>query len=60
MSSLNESTDLFLKLKHEIASSYPDFQDNITRSWKEIIEELGRIAETVSAKGSEVCMHMSW
>ncbi|KAE9409770.1 DUF1479-domain-containing protein [Gymnopus androsaceus JB14] len=52
MSSANENTELLLKLKQEIAASYPDFQTNVTRAWKEVIEELGQITESISAKGS--------
>lgn len=51
-----KNTELLLKVKQEVASSYPNFQVNVTRAWKEIIEELRQITENISARGPEVCL----
>ncbi|KAJ3876883.1 hypothetical protein F5051DRAFT_504313 [Lentinula edodes] len=46
-------TEHFLDIKRQIAESYPDFQARATQAWAEIISELVKVAETLSAKGSE-------
>ncbi|KAJ3730940.1 hypothetical protein DFJ43DRAFT_1189621 [Lentinula guzmanii] len=43
----------FLNLKRQIAESYPDFQTRATQAWAEIIDELEKLAVTVSANGSK-------
>ncbi|KAJ4463196.1 hypothetical protein C8J55DRAFT_494518, partial [Lentinula edodes] len=50
-------TEHFLDIKRQIAESYPDFQARATQAWAEIISELGKVAEILSAKGSEVPLH---
>ncbi|KAF5387485.1 hypothetical protein D9757_006555 [Collybiopsis confluens] len=52
--SANEFDGALLKLKQDIASLYgPDFSTRVTKAWAEIIEELGKVSERVSLKGSE-------
>lgn len=41
-----------LKLKEDIAASYPDFEANVTKAWKEIIAELAVVTETISKQGT--------
>ncbi|KAK0472078.1 DUF1479-domain-containing protein [Armillaria novae-zelandiae] len=47
-----EPADL-LKLKEDIAASYPDFEANVTKAWKEIIAELDVVTETISKQGAD-------
>ncbi|KAK1221694.1 hypothetical protein PQX77_015524 [Marasmius sp. AFHP31] len=42
-----------LKLKKEIAESFPNFEANATRAWREIIAEIAQTATKVSAAGSD-------
>jgi hypothetical protein len=44
----------YAELKKQIAASYPDFEQNATRAWREIIEELNKFAETIQKGGSSV------
>jgi hypothetical protein len=44
----------FVDLKRQIASSYPDFENRVTRAWKEVVEELVVVSERIQAGGSEV------
>ncbi|KAF9072644.1 DUF1479-domain-containing protein [Rhodocollybia butyracea] len=48
-----DHTEHFLKLKREIADSYPDFEARASRAWTEIIAELANLVSTVSVKKSE-------
>ncbi|KAG7444743.1 DUF1479-domain-containing protein [Guyanagaster necrorhizus] len=41
-----------LKLKAHIAASYPDFEANVTKAWKEVIDELAVVTETISEQGA--------
>jgi len=41
----------FADLKASIASSYPDFELNATRSWGEILQELNNLANIIKAEG---------
>ncbi|KAK7037759.1 hypothetical protein VNI00_010720 [Paramarasmius palmivorus] len=40
-----------LKIKKEIANSFPDFEARASKAWKEIIVELAEAAKTISAAG---------
>ncbi|KAH6909282.1 hypothetical protein BKA70DRAFT_1278064 [Coprinopsis sp. MPI-PUGE-AT-0042] len=42
----------YAELKKQIAASYPDFEQNATRAWREITEELNKFAETIQKEGS--------
>ncbi|KAL0063218.1 hypothetical protein AAF712_009916 [Marasmius tenuissimus] len=42
-----------LKIKKEIAESFPDFEANATKAWQEIIAEIAQTATKVSAAGSD-------
>ncbi|KXN88349.1 hypothetical protein AN958_07494 [Leucoagaricus sp. SymC.cos] len=42
----------FLDVKHEIASSYPDFEARITKAWKEIIAELAVVTQQIHDVGN--------
>ncbi|KAF8645864.1 hypothetical protein AX16_007522 [Volvariella volvacea WC 439] len=56
MTDPNVSWDLpprFAELKKEIAGLYPDFEVNVTRAWKEIIEELEKVTNVVKNVGSD-------
>lgn len=44
-----------LKLKEDIVASYPDFEANVTKAWKDIIAELAVVTETISKQGTNVC-----
>jgi len=44
----------FAELKATIASAYPDFEGNATRSWGEILRELEKVAEVVKNQGIDV------
>ncbi|KDR78729.1 hypothetical protein GALMADRAFT_137740 [Galerina marginata CBS 339.88] len=43
----------FADLKASIASSFPDFELNATRSWGEILQELNNLAKTIKAEGQD-------
>ncbi|KAK0494059.1 hypothetical protein EDD18DRAFT_1403122 [Armillaria luteobubalina] len=42
-----------LKLKEDIAASYPSFEANVTKAWEEIIAELEVVTETISKQGTD-------
>jgi hypothetical protein len=44
----------FAELKATIASAYPDFEGNATRSWAEILRELEKVTEVVKNQGIDV------
>lgn len=44
----------FAELKREIAASYPDFEERVTRAWNEILEQLVQVSATIVKEGSEV------
>lgn len=44
----------FVDLKHEIASSYPDFEARVTTAWNEILQHLEAVSLKVAESGSEV------
>jgi len=44
----------FAELKVAIASAYPNFEENATRSWAEILRELERVTEVVKNQGTDV------
>ncbi|PPQ79097.1 hypothetical protein CVT25_002890 [Psilocybe cyanescens] len=41
----------FIDLKVEIASAYPDFEQNATRSWVEILEEMDKVTKKIIEEG---------
>ncbi|XP_006459018.1 hypothetical protein AGABI2DRAFT_217897 [Agaricus bisporus var. bisporus H97] len=43
----------FTELKRQIASGYPDFENRITRAWKEVVEELVRFSGKIEGGGSD-------
>jgi hypothetical protein len=44
----------FARLKKEIATTYLDFEAKATKSWGEIIAELGGAVASIEGKGSDV------
>jgi hypothetical protein len=50
----------FLDLKREIAASFPDFEERVTKAWKEIIEELTAFSDKVQKEGSNVRISSRW
>jgi hypothetical protein len=42
-----------MKLKQEIANSYPNFEANATRAWNEIISELATVTDEIVATGPD-------
>ncbi|KAK0490729.1 hypothetical protein IW261DRAFT_1433824 [Armillaria novae-zelandiae] len=50
----NSSSTLHLiHIKKEIASSYPDFEERVTQGWAEILVELKKATQKISAGGPE-------
>jgi hypothetical protein len=43
----------YQELKQEIANSYPNFEERITKAWGEILDELQKTAEIIEKEGSE-------
>ncbi|KAA1467115.1 DUF1479-domain-containing protein [Dentipellis sp. KUC8613] len=50
----------FVELKQEIASTYPDFEQRVTRAWNEILEVLGRSTKVMVEKGTENIPHVNY
>lgn len=44
----------FADLKREIAASYPSFEENVTRAWKEVIDQLKLVNAEIAEEGSNV------
>ena len=44
----------FADLKATIASAYPGFEENATRSWAEILQELENLTDVVKNQGVDV------
>jgi hypothetical protein len=44
----------FADLKATIANAYPDFEENATRSWAEILRELEKVTEVIKNQGADV------
>ncbi|KAK0498496.1 hypothetical protein EDD18DRAFT_1157956 [Armillaria luteobubalina] len=42
-----------INVKKEIASSYPDFEERVTQGWADILVELKKATQTISAGGPE-------
>ncbi|KAK0498457.1 hypothetical protein EDD18DRAFT_1071133 [Armillaria luteobubalina] len=49
---MSESSHL-IRIKGEIASSYPDFEERVTQAWADILVELKKVTQEISAGGSE-------
>ncbi|PBL02195.1 DUF1479-domain-containing protein [Armillaria gallica] len=49
---MSESSHL-IHIKGEIASSYPDFEERVTQAWADILVELKKVTQKISAGGSE-------
>ncbi|KAJ8074514.1 hypothetical protein PM082_015415 [Marasmius tenuissimus] len=47
------ASEHLLKIKKEIADSFPDFETNATKAWQEIIAEIAQTATKVSAAGPD-------
>ena len=46
----------FVELKRKIADSYgPGFEEQVTRTWREVLDELKDATEKIAEQGSEVC-----
>ncbi|KAM6489160.1 Protein of unknown function (DUF1479) domain containing protein [Amanita muscaria] len=41
----------FVELKREIAASYPDFEQRVTKAWKEIVEQLNETTVAIIKEG---------
>ena len=44
----------FTELKRTIASSYPDFEQRVTRAWTDVLAELKTATAEIAKQGSEV------
>ena len=44
----------FADLKATIANTYPSFEENATRSWAEILQELEKVTEVIKNQGVDV------
>lgn len=44
----------FTEIKHDIAESYPNFQERVTQAWNEILQELKSAVADFARQGSEV------
>ncbi|KAK0467990.1 uncharacterized protein EV420DRAFT_1616734 [Desarmillaria tabescens] len=49
---MSESSHL-IHIKEEIASSYPNFEERVTQAWADILVELKKATQKISAGGSE-------
>lgn len=49
---MSDSSHL-IRIKGEIASSYPDFEECVTQAWADILVELKKMTQEISAGGSE-------
>ncbi|KAK0206201.1 hypothetical protein DFS33DRAFT_1256512 [Desarmillaria ectypa] len=49
---MSESSHL-IHIKEEIASSYPNFEERVTQAWTDILVELKKVTQKISAGGSE-------
>ncbi|KAK0231117.1 hypothetical protein IW262DRAFT_1445354 [Armillaria fumosa] len=49
---MSESSHL-IRIKGEIASSYPNFEERVTQAWADILVELKKVTQEISAGGSE-------
>ncbi|GBE88545.1 DUF1479-domain-containing protein [Sparassis latifolia] len=43
----------FVEIKKDIASSYPDFQERVTKAWNELLAELDTVTSEIAAQGSD-------
>ncbi|KAF8636796.1 hypothetical protein AX17_003258 [Amanita inopinata Kibby_2008] len=43
----------YVDVKREIAASYPDFEQRITKAWTEIIEQLNETTESIAKEGTD-------
>lgn len=50
----------FVDLKREIAASHPDFQQQLTRAWIEVLRELEERAHHIVQGGSSVSSFLLW
>lgn len=41
-------------IKRDIAAADPNFQENITRAWNEVLEELDKVTKAIATEGSAV------
>lgn len=48
----------FADLKASIAASYPDFEQNATRSWAEILQELDEVTKQIKEQGVNVRLRL--
>jgi len=48
----------FIDLKKEIASQYPNFEQNAVRSWGEVLEEMNKVTKTIKDEGVAVRFHI--
>ena len=55
---MSDSSHL-IRIKGEIASSYPDFEECVTQAWADILVELKKMTQEISAGGSEVSSFIS-
>jgi len=49
----------FADLKKTIATSYPNFEENVTKAWAEILLELDKVTKTIKAEGVDVSTSIS-
>jgi hypothetical protein len=46
----------FSDVKRDIAAAHPNFQENITRAWNEVLVELDRVTKAIADEGSAVSL----
>ncbi|KAK0475564.1 hypothetical protein IW261DRAFT_1495133 [Armillaria novae-zelandiae] len=49
----SSSASHLINIKKEIASSYPDFEERVTRAWADILDEMKKVTQNISAGGPE-------
>ncbi|KAF9525722.1 DUF1479-domain-containing protein [Crepidotus variabilis] len=50
----------FADLKREIAASYPSFEENVTRTWKEVIDQLKLVNAEIAKEGTNYIPQVSF
>lgn len=50
----SSSASHLIHIKEEIASTYPDFEERVTRAWTDILDEMKKVTQEISAGGPEV------
>lgn len=44
----------FVEIKKEIAASYPNFQERVTKAWNELLVDLDKVTTDIAKEGTDV------